>query len=98
MQRKTSESITCLFRSMNNQIIRKGGERLKYQFLISYFELEVFVAASVKNFQMMEEELLENRIKDYQKNAQKQTTLVYWEMDGEGKEDRDIYHKKTSYP
>ncbi|EHM3140368.1 hypothetical protein KGA34_002745 [Enterococcus faecalis] len=98
MQRKTSESITCLFRSLNNQIIRKGGERLKYQFLISYFELEVFVAASVKNFQMMEEELLENRIKDYQKNAQKQTTLFYWEMDGEGKEDRDIYHKKRPTP
>ena len=98
MQRKTSESITCLFRSMNNQIIRKGGERLKYQFLISYFELEVFVAASVKNFQMMEEELLENRIKDYQKNGQKQTTLFYWEMDGEGKEDRDIYHKKRPTP
>lgn len=58
---------------------------MKYQFLISYFELEVFVAASVKNFQMMEEELLENRIKDYQKNAQKQTTLFYWEMDSEVK-------------
>ena len=79
----------------------KDALKKKFSKFERYFgpDTEVYATFSKeKNFQMLEEELLENRIKDYQKNAQKQTTLVYWEMDGEGKEDRDIYHKKRPTP
>lgn len=72
--------------------------RTQYTFVLSYFELVSILEFSLKNFQIMAEEELEKKIQQYLMGNGVRAKVVYWEMDGENQEERDVFHSIRPFP